>query len=98
MFKVGIHEDLQECIKQVSERLEDMKIPGLAYKIKKGEMEESYIMPLALKRALYSESKFKKMPISMTNMAGPRKPIYFEGKRVHWRISAVGAFTNTFAV
>ena len=34
----------------------------------------------------------------VTNMSGPRNPMFIEGKRVHWRISAAGGFTNTFAL
>ena len=33
----------------------------------------------------------------ITNMAGPNKPMTFEGKQVHWRISAAVGWTNTFA-
>ena len=31
-------------------------------------------------------------------MAGPKEPMYYEGKRVHWRISAAGGYLVTFAI
>ena len=44
------------------------------------------------------DANMKKLRFLITNMAGPKKPMTFEGKQVHWRISAAGGLTNTFAI
>ena len=44
------------------------------------------------------ESTLKKLRILLTNMPGPKQPMFIEGKRVHWRIASTAGFTNTFAL
>ena len=54
------------------------------------------LMPGWLKSKLFGD--IKKLRFECISMAGPPKQMFFEGKKVDYRISAVGAFTNTFAI
>ena len=98
LFNVEFEKSLEKCIRNVEEKMQDQKIPGLTEELYKNDLAQAYILPIHLRRAMMSEKNLKKLRIFLTNMPGPQQPMYIEGKKVHWRIASTAGFTNTFAL
>ena len=95
-FAMQLDDSLGNCIKNAEDKLKVLKLPGLTTESIKGEKMEAMFLPIWLRRKLYSN--LNTLRFVCISMAGPPKQMFFEGKKVDYRISAVGAFTNTFAI